>query len=207
MTESQGAMLDERRKKIIDSIQRIERQLVISLSSKSRDDLDLEKVSELTDKFELGLLAVLIKPAVAILEDKYYFPKITQILDYIKERYGIDLPYSKSKKTVAKNAAQVVLRNNGLETLQGDVRRIREQLSQKPQIPRVNVHEMEIDEIRREFSDTSKYPTIKDIKAAVKGIGLSEQIRGKKTRESVIEAILGAVRRSRSIRVFSKTRD
>jgi len=206
MTESHSTVSEERRRKIIDTIQRIERQLVHSLPSKG--DLDLERIFDATSDFESRILALLIsekeiKPAVTTFEDRYYFPKVTHVIDYVKQRYGVALPRSR-RETVVKRAAQIVLQNNGLETLKGDLKKIREQVSRKPKIPKVNVHMMEIEEIRREFSDTCKYPTVAHIKAAVKGSGLSKNISKKTKRESVIEAIIDAVSRARSIRVFSK---
>ena len=174
--------------------------------------MDLAKISEATRDFESRMQALLIpekeiKPILTIFEDRYYFPKVTHIVDYIREKYGMVLPRSKSRKTVALRAAQVVLQNNGLEKLQGDLSKIREHFSRKPEVRKVNVHMMEIEDIQKEFNDVSKYPTVESIRAAVKGIVPSKKISKLESRDNIIKVITDEVSRARSIRVFSKKGD
>lgn len=192
---------------ILRTLHHIEEMIMKAMVS--RPELDLTGISRSVRNLEAKVQSMLetsedIKRISEILSNKHYFPKVNDIVDYIRKTYSISIPVSRSKQVVVWKAAKVIADHQGLDMLEMDLQTLRRLRKGREKIPKVNVYRMEINEIEREFNNITKYPDVESIKLAVKDSIPSRKISKIRTREGIIKAITDHVGRLRSAEVFGK---
>jgi hypothetical protein len=193
---------------ILNKLKQIEK--VIENAMLDHEDIDYDTLSRAVRDFEDRVDWLLkvnenLMSIVQILNDTYYFPMNVDIEEYIRQTYSTKIPTSKSRQAIAKKAALIIVEHKGEEKLRNDLPSLREAAKSrlgKKQI--ADIRTMELDEIKRELQNSSKYPNIESLRIALKGVIPSRKLHQLQSRESIIEAVLQTIERTRSVRVFSK---
>lgn len=135
-----------------------------------------------------------------ILEDLFFtrdlFPNKESIIRFMGDYYKERIPKSWTRPRITRHAMNVVNRRGGLERFKEFISR-RESRRPVEKIT-VDLHEIELEEIEREFRDTTKYPDVESIKNALPS-GFRKLLKGITNREYAIKKITDEIGRLRSV--------
>lgn len=186
-----------------------ETEKLISEAIDKKKEFNIEKLYDLATDFKFRVQEIIgpdenLGKILEIFNDRYFFPRVQDISNYIDQRFSAKIGNSKSRSYAAWRASRIIVERSNLEGLKSDVKTLRESQPRPSKPSKVNIHMMEIEEIRREFNDEVKYPEVEAIKKALKGIIASKRMSKIQSRETLVELVIDEARRARSVQVFSK---
>ena len=135
-----------------------------------------------------------------ILGDRFFtkelFPNKESIVRFMEDHYRERIPKSWTRHRITRHAMNVVSRRGGLNRFKEFISRHKSRRPVEKHI--VDLHEIELEDIEKEFRDMAKYPDVKSIKDALPP-GFGKLLKGITNREYAIKKIIDEVGRLRSV--------
>lgn len=180
----------------------------ISVALSQNENLSVAELSKAIGDFESRVERILesteeLDKIQETLNDKYYFPNTDSIISYVQQAFSKKVVYKKNRRAVAWAAAKIIQAEGGLDRLKQDVSSFRKVAPQR-EAPGVNLYALSLEEIEKELSDVTKYPDIIALRRALRGVLPSKKTSKLHSREGLIQAAVEAMKRIRSVSIFSK---